>query len=165
MSAPRTTGIHGQKVMTVLSATPFKFTFDRAAAADQAKAQIVGTSKAPFCTTTTVVLRGDRDDVSMIEVSVLSGPPEYVKHTTLGFGIMSIVASLASSDVLSWLESQIPTLPKGAQLRTGQIGRLRLTLRAQQVTEIARQISFAITPSRHEPPPGTIERVPIEEPA
>lgn len=168
MKARRTTGIHGQRIMTVLSSPPFSFGFERARGDDQARAQIVGTSKAPFCTTTTVILRGDRDDLDMIEISVLSGPPEYVRHTQLGFGIMAIVAKLASSDVIAWLEEQLPIISAGKkpdQLRTGTVGRLRLTLRTQQVNAAALQVVFAISPAPHEPPAGTIERIPIEEPA
>lgn len=165
MSAPRTTGIHGQRIMTALSAAPFSFDFQRVKSDDQRRPQLTGTSKAPYCTTTTVVIRGDRDDIGMVEVSVLTGPPEYVRHTQVGFGIMSIVGKLASSEVLAWLEAQLPIIANAGKLRTGTIGRLRLTLTRQQINAAATQVAFAITPAPHDPPAGTIERIPIEEPA
>lgn len=166
MSAHRTTGIHGQRIMSVLSSAPFLFTFERSKAKTGAGVgQLVGTSKAAYCTTTTIVIRGDRDDVDVIEVSVASGPLEYVKHTQLGFGIMSIVAKLASSDVLSWLEGELPALKAADGLRTTDIGRLRLALRTQQINAATLQVVFTISPSTKEPPAGTIERIPYEEPA
>lgn len=140
--------------MTALGAEPFRFTFQPSTGADVqtsvGRDQLVGTSKATYSATTTLTLRGERDDLDMIDVVVLTGPPEYVDHTTVGFGIMQIVAKLASEAAFVWLkpllEGGVRTITPG-MMHTHDAGRLRLVLSSGFIGPHI-QIGFTITPSR-----------------